>query len=383
MMRRMFRCCGTCLLLLSACTGVSADPSAANATRIPARELSESESAHVAELVADSMRAVVLRHFDAAETTAGEVLAIDPRNGRAHAVLGLCRQQHALLVDPPDLFASNGGETELVLARQLAPRDTFVAWANALFLAESGHLSAAADAAEQALAIAERAPAAERADILRLAGTYRYELGEERAALPHLQAYVALRPDDAAAHYRLGSSLLRVAAVPRAVPQALEPNERLAAQRSAESAAKAFARSAELAPGDEAAALAEAAAWWRAAELAGERRDDDAKRTDTETARARLRTLAERFPNSAEPWFQLGLIAEACKQDDEARAAYGAGLARVPHHPATLLNLGALLDRRGERDGATTLLRTALQVDAIEPFLTARERKRVRDRVGS
>ena len=53
--------------------------------------------------------------------------------------------------------------------------------------------------AEAALTRTTAAPAEERAPLFGLAGRYRYELGEERAALPLLQAYVGLRPDDAAA----------------------------------------------------------------------------------------------------------------------------------------------------------------------------------------
>src|SRR5690606_20292251 len=107
------------------------------------------------------------------------------------------------------------------------------------------------------------APASELSALLGTAGTYRYELGEERAARPHLEAYVALRPDDSAAHFRLGASLLSIANTPLGSPPPYA-----IAQAEAEAAAAAFARCYELAPGDEDAALSVVTAWLRAAELA-------------------------------------------------------------------------------------------------------------------
>jgi tetratricopeptide (TPR) repeat protein len=201
--------------------------------------------------------------------------------------------------------------------------------------------------------------------------------------LPHLQEYVSLRPDDAIAHFRLGSCLLRIAAVPRAVPAKLEPVELLSAQRNAESAAVAFARCAELSPGDEDASLSVATAHWRAAELAKERHDEKEHAAHVEAAQARLRATAERFPASPEPWFRLGVIAEAGGADDDARVAYQRALELDREHVPTMLDLAALLDRRGEAQAATTMLRQVIALDEAKPCLTPRERKRVRERAGA
>lgn len=372
-----------CLLFVSACAGVSPDPAAADASQLAVRELSADEQRRIAAAVQQSMEGVLLRRFDDAASAAAQALAIDPRCARARAVLGMCLLHHAVESDPPDLAASNAGEFQIRLAQQLAPTDTFVGWMTAVFLAESGHMSAAAEAAEHALAVAVDAPPAERADLLRIAGTYRYELGEERAALPHLQAYTLLRPDDSAAHFRLGSSLLRIAAVPRAAPSDLEGAELLTAQRSAESAAAAFARCAERAPGDEDAALSIATAWWRAAELAKQRHDAAAQKAHTDAAEQSLRTAAERFPASPEPWFRLGVIAEARGADDVARTMYTRAIEREPRHVASLLDLAALLDRGGDAAAANNVLRQVLALDDAVPCLTPRERKRLRERTGA
>lgn len=389
MIRAMPRrgCCWSLLLLTAGCAGVSPDPDTADASTLAVREIPAEDRGRLAAAVERAMQSVVLRRFDDARTAAEEALAIDPRSARARAILGMVRLQAASLADPPDLIAANEGEFELRLARQLAPDDTFVGWMSAVFLAERGHTSAAAEAAEQALARAAQAPPSERAALLGIAGTYRYELGEERAALPHLQAYVALRPDDATAHFRLGSSLLRIAAV----PQGIESTRYQVAQRDAEGAAKAFARCAELSPGDEDAALAVATALWRAAELAKAHAGvaaTDALRTAAaagdqhrQDAEAQLRAVAARFPASAEPWFRLGVMAEARAANDEARAAYAEALRREPRHVPGMLNLAALLDASGDPAAATALLQQVLVVDSTRPSLTAKERKQLRSRV--
>jgi tetratricopeptide (TPR) repeat protein len=382
---------GACTLLaLAGCAGVSIDPGTADAALVRARPLSPSEQRLADDFVEAAMLAVDRRDFAAAETAARRALALDPRSARALAVSGIAQLAAASRTSPPDLFATNAGEHAMRLAAQIAPDDPFVGWLHAVFLAEIGHLSAAAEVAEQALARAAAAPAAERTALLLTAGTYRYELGEERAALPHLQAYLALRPDDATNSFRLGSCLLRIAAVPQGIP----PSSLLVAQRQAEAAAAAFRRCAALAPGDEDAALAAATAHLRAAELADElarefgaerRSQDDAgqARNHRDAARQLLQAAAVAFPASAEPWFRLGVIAEAGHEAADARSAYQQALQRDAGHVPSLLNLAALLDRAGDHEAATELWRRALAVDAARPALSAAERRRLRARLGS
>lgn len=220
------------LLCLVAC-GVSPRPESADAQRLPERELDDATVRTVAATAQRAIEAVVNLQYPDAEQAALAALDLDPRCARARAVLAMVKLKRATPDhDQPELGAA---EFELRLAQQLGPDDAFVGWMTAVFLAEAGHMAAAAQAADQALRTSNTASAAERAALLGIAGTYRHELGEERAAIPHLQEYVALRPDDITARYRLASALLRVADEPRGIP----PTSYLVAQRQAEDAARA------------------------------------------------------------------------------------------------------------------------------------------------
>lgn len=362
------RCCGSTpslFVVVVACSGVSPLPEGADASTLPVREVTADEAALLAAHVEQATTAIVRARYDDAESAANDALALDPRAARARAVLGMVKLQRALRDDPPPLADVNAAETEVRLAEQLAPGDAFVGWMHAAFLAEAGHMSAAAAAAEAALGRAGGATPDERAALLGIAGTYRYELGEERAALPHLRGYIELRADDAPAHFRLGACLLRIAAVPQ----------------DAEDAAKAFDRCVELTPGDVDAALAGAAATWRAAELADKANDAGARDELRAATTARLQAIAERFPDHAEPLFRLGVVAEGGGAPAAARAAYERALERDAAHVPSLLNLAAMLDASGEGAGAIGLLQRALAADAGQPSLTASERRRVRARI--
>jgi tetratricopeptide (TPR) repeat protein len=361
----------------AACAGVTPRPEDARAEALPTRAMSPAEVVQLAGLVDEAVQVVVLRRYDEAERLARAALELDPRCARARSVLGMVMLQRAKLVDPPDLFLANGGEAETLLAEQLAPADAFVGWMRAVFLVEAGHMSAGAAAAEAALARTAGAPLNERAALFGVAGTYRYELGEERAALPLLQAYVGIRPEDAAAHFRIGSCLLRIAAVPYG------PREKAVAvaQDHAERAARAFARSFELAPGDEDAGLAVGAALLRAAELAGQRGDAAARDQRWRDAEVQFDQVAGLFLGSAEPLFRLGVVAEARGDVAAAEAAYGKALDREAAHLGSLLNLAALLDDGKAPDRVADLLRRALQADTASPGLTKDERRRIEERL--
>lgn len=370
------------LALCAACAGVSVRPDRVDAATLPTIDVSAADAQERDAQIESAIDAVVRRRYGEAEAAARAALALDPRAARARAVLGMVTFQKAGLDDPPDLFLLHEGEAELELARQLAPDDAFVGWMHAVLLAEGGHLSAAAETAEGALRRAIGAPAAERAALLGIAGTYRYELGEERAAVPHLQAYVALRPDDATAQFRLGASLLRIAAL----PSGPRPNSLVAAQAQADGAARAFARCAELVPGDDDVALAAGAALVRAAELAGERGDLPAREQRWHDAEVRFRAVAERFPTSAEAVFRLGVVAELRGDEAAARVAYTDALQRDPAHLGSLLNLARSHERTGARDGESAvreLLQRALRVGTELGTLSDEERAAITARLAA
>jgi tetratricopeptide (TPR) repeat protein len=369
------------LALIAACAGVSIRPELANADTLPKYEMSAPEQRELAAILDRAIQAVVRRHYEEAEEEALRAIDIDPRAARARSVLGMVLLQRAKRRDPPDVFEMNAGETEVLLAEQIAPNDAFVGWMRAVFLAEAGHMSAAAAAAEAALLRTADTPAPDRAALLAIAGNCRYELGEERAALPHLQAYFGLHPDDATAAFRIDSCLFRIAAVPEGAKAAE------VAQIKAEEAARAFARCSEIAPGDADAALAVGAALVRAAELAGQRRDLPApeRRMQQEQrwqqAEQQFRKVAERFPESAEPMFRLGVLAETRGDTPASHQAYLQALDRDRQHLGSLLNLAALLEASGDAAAAASLIERALAADEARPGLSADERRRLQQRL--
>ena len=203
-------------------------------------------------------------------------------------------------------------------------------------------------------------------------GEVRYELGEERAARPHLEAYVALRPDDAAAFFRLGASLLSIAKTPQGSPPPY-----VTSQRDAEQAAAAFGKCYALKPRDEDAALAMSAAWLRAAELA----ELQSKPAERDALRARavehLNGLAATFPGNAEVHFRLGVLATMQQDAKAARAAYVAALARDEGHVGSLMNLAALVAAAGEVDQAKAFYARLLAAPGASIELSRRERERI------
>lgn len=358
---------------LVACSAVSPDPSKATIDDLPIVALNEEQGAACAQLEGSAIEAVVQGRYEEAQAFATRALAINPRSARGRAVSGMVKLQLASRQQPSDWFAIRAAEVEMELAKQLEPSSAFVGWLHAVFLAESGHMSAAASAAEDALVRSADAPASELAALFGIAGTYRYELGEERAARPHLEAYVALRPDDSAAHFRLGSSLLSIAKTPQGSPPPYS-----VARTEAEAAAAAFARCFELAPGDEDAALAVATAWLRAAELADLQGNRQAERDGLyDKTVDYLQKLATQFPANAEVYYRLGVLASMRAQPKVAYVAYRAALDRDGDHVGSLLNLASLMIADGELESARALLLRVTAADSASADLTSNERERI------
>ena len=374
-----------CLLLplLAACAGVSTDPRTASVDDLPPAAADDTARA-AARTAADAAVAAyrATRTGEAAER-ADAALALDPRCGRALAVRALLQWRQAQTdaaaagASTPALAAANAAEAALRRAVAAAPRDAFADLALATFLGDVDHLSAAAEAAEAALGATRAATDADRLDLLAVAAACRYELGEERAALPHLQAFVAARPQDAAMQYRLGATLLAIAAT----PSGPAPTSFLLAQRQAESAARAFGQAFALQPADADAGRAVATALLRAADLAAERDVARERASALDAASAQARTLAARFPADPEPWWLLGVVAERRADPAGAAQAFDAALARRADHAGALLHRAALAQELGDGALAQDLLRRLLAADAAQPCLTDAERRRVRQRL--
>lgn len=370
------------LLFAAACAGASPDPRSAGVDGLPPAAADAADRARALALASEAVAAWRSTRTVAAADLVDAALDLDPRCGRALAVRALLRWQGAQsAANSPELREANAAEATLRQAVAAAPQDAFTGLALAIFLGGVDHLSAAAEAAESALARAAEARAevdeTDRADLLALAAACRFELGEERAALPHLQAYVALRPDDAAQQYRLGVTLLALAAT----PQGPAPTSLLIAQRQAEAAARAFGRAFQLQAQDAEAGTAVATAWLRVAELAGERDAAGERTAALDAASAQARALTARFPADPQPWWLLGVAAERGTDPITAASAFDEALRRQPTHAASLLHRAALADEAGDAALAKALLLRALDADAAAPCLGDAERKRVAARV--
>jgi len=353
-------------LALCGCGSVSPTPAAMAARTLPAAD----PGVDVDAVRRDEQAARVLleqrRHAEAM-ALAERILARDPRSARAHAVLGAALLQQALRSDPPDLGLQNRADGETLTAVTLQPADPVVGLLRASYLADVGHLSAAATAAEAVLAQSPADEDPERLALVAAAGEWCYELGEEQRALVHLRALAVARRDDAALHFRLGASLLRTAT---------DAN-------GAIEAAAAFARGAELAPGDDDVQLAVVAAHVRAAEFARSDGKADLASGQLEAAAQVAAAAMTRFEHSAEAAFRAGVVAELRQDPAGASAAYERALQRDGDHLGSLLNLASLLaGDPGTAPRARELWRRALVVGARPGGLSAQERARLTALVG-
>jgi tetratricopeptide (TPR) repeat protein len=350
-------------LLCLGCSSVSPRPEDLAGRELRTASTAADREAAVAA-AARSRSLLANRRYDEAADVARAGLERDPADARLHAALGLALVQLAVAEEPADLHRQNEGDGESMTAVRLAPGDPVVGLLRGQVLAAVGHLSAAAGAAEACLAHNAPRSDADYVALLAAAGEWRYELGEEHLAIPHLTALTQYRPDDSTLQFHIGSCLLRTAVEPA----------------TAVAAGQAFRRCAELAPGDDDAHLAIVAAHVRAAELwrSAERGDEAAKALDAAAAVAAA--TAARFAALAEPNFQLGVVAEMRGDSGEARQAYARALERDPDHLGALLNSAgqAAADPAGT-EVARGLWRRALEVDARRGGLSSAERRRLRE----
>jgi tetratricopeptide (TPR) repeat protein len=367
------RLCAACPVLLAACAGASPDPDAMARDSMAEVKLDPEGQRYLQRHTEGALAALAAGRYEIAEEDARLAIDLDPRAARARAVLGLCLLHRAQAHEPTDLALQNRGDGETLRAVRLQPRDPVVTWLRAAFLGSSGHLSAAAEAAEQGLGALppadETAPLEPaRVDLLAAAARYRYELGEERAARPHLAALLALRPKDAQAQFRYGMCLLVTAEDAGA-----ETGKQLVA------AADAFARAAELQPDDREAWLAVIAAHARAAEKLRKASEEEGRQAELAAAVAACDRAAEHLPQDGEPWFRKGVALEAQGETARAEQAFREALQRNDAHLGALLDLAALCAadpaRRAE---AEALLRRALAAgETGKGRLQARERERI------
>lgn len=359
------------LALMLGCRGVSPDPAVLATEPLPASASTADARAAASAHAQRALAAWEAGQPEQAEEAARDALDRDPGLLRARAILGRCLQERAMRQTPPDLALLNQADGETLRAATLAPADPVVGRLRAGFLERAGHITAAAAAAESALAQLPSTAAGESLDpdrvaLIAMAADLRYELGEERQALPWLRQLTTQRPGDARAWFRLGVCLA-------------------GGQDAAalESAAAAFQRSAELTPADRAGWLAQGSALYRAAEAAARAGDEARRERHLVAAAAVFGAAAEQFPADGEPCFRQGLVLESAADPSGAAAAYRRALQRQADHGGALLNLAGLLAQHEAEDPvagaeARELLRRALDgARAGTIRLTPPERERI------
>ncbi len=289
---------------------------------------------------------------------ARELLAVDPTDARARAIVAWSQMQTALAeASPPPLSAWRAVVGEFRRASRLAPEDPFVARLHAGFLIADGHLSAAAGMLDDALARWPDDP-----NLLELGARVHFDRGDEREAIRLLRRVEALRPMDPDPIWRLGQCWIRVA-----------PGERSADERTAAftAAVRAFNRYRTLRSDDPDGWLGEAQA--RLSRAAADGFADG----EVEVIVGLYTEAARRAPESAEPAFGIGVTHAMAGAPVEAQAAYRAALALDAGHVPSVLNLAALLAEStdaADRAAALVLLRRALELG-----VTAEERQQIEE----
>lgn len=335
--------------------GASPDPDVIARQIPPARTLDADELQAVQSATEEAQAALVAGDLPAARKAADRALRIDPRAPRALAVRALTRRRFAERVWPPDLTEVRTAEGELRRATSLAPTDPFVARAHAAFLRIEGHLTAAAERAEQGL---QSAP--DDVDLLRVAAGLRHDLGDERQAARLLGRLIAMLPDDGDVAYRLAVAHAAIAA--SSFGEERRPAWDQAAQR--------FARYRELRPTDPEGALGEAHARAESYLLAptGERSVEE-----LDAILAQFAEAARLDPAAARAEYDRGVLLARIGRRTDAIAAFESALAREATHTGALLNLTAELDAEGRKGSAVLIAQRAL--DHAE--LTRDERRRL------
>ena len=334
---------------LAACSTPGPLPENIAAAELPAAaQLTPAERERLDMHVRAGIRDLELRDHHGAADQAGRALAIDGRAARAWAIAGRARQLLASFEQPPSLDEMHRAEGELRRASGLAPADPVVARLHAEVLRSTGHLTAAVQRAEAGL---EAAP--NDADLVAVAASLRYDLGDERRAIPHFERLLDLNPDTADAYYRLGECLVTVAR---------SSIDEEAKRRAAEAARAAYRTYTEREPSDPdgffGVALAESLV--------------DGAEFDAERALAALRRAATLDALSPRADFNRGVILDRVGEPERAREAYRAALTRDRDHLPSILNLAANAAAAGLDDDARELCRRALELD-----VPSRERRRL------
>ena len=352
---------GALWIVAASCAGVSPDPASMERDLPTSAPRSASAAAVLLEQSDDLVALFTAGDREGAVPGARELLAVDPADARARAIVAWSQMQKALAeASPPPLVAWRAAEGEFRRASKLAPDDPFVTRLHAGFLIADGHLAAAAGLLDDALARLPDDP-----ELLELGARVHFDLGDEREAIRLARRVEVLRPMDPEPVWQLGQCWTRIA-----------DGERTSAERTAAHTAsvRAFGRYRTLRPDDPDGWMGEAHARLSRA------RSDGFAEGEAELILGLYAEAARRSPASPEPAFGLGATHELAGSVGEAQAAYRTALALDANHVPSALNLAALLassDSESDRVAASVLLRRVLELGvapderrAIERFLS-------------
>lgn len=342
------------LTLAAACSGVPPAPEEVASMELPTRELSAADQATVQRAVERARLDLERGDLEASLSAASDALEMQPRNPLARAILGSALAAQAGQSQPPDVLQSQRAEGALRLALRLAPRHPEVVVRYVRFLLAEGHLSAAADAAEAGLVHTPQ-----DRGLLLAAAESRYELGEERRALRHLELLETVAPDHAPSRYRLGICQLRLA-------ESGGPDETPTARL--ERAQECFDTYRDMAPTDQDGWLAAGQARVRLAEAGP---GGQASQGLLNEALSIWVEGEARFGAQPEFPYRVGWCYEALGRPGPAAAGYRRALDVEPLYTPALLALAGLLAAE-DPVGTRGLLLRALQSD-----ISASERRMV------
>ncbi len=341
------------LPLLAACSSPGPLPEEMAANLPAQRQLSPATQERVRKLTQDALLGLLAGNYPLATQEALAAIAVDPRAARARAVLGRCLLQQAQEVQPPELSLMQRAEGEMLRAKRLDPDDPEIGVFYAQFLIIEGHLSRAAEELDQVLGLH-----ANHLSALRTASEIRYEMGEERAALPLLQRLLVNDPEDSQAVYRLGHCQLRLAeaAARRDSMESPMPDPQALYQQ----AALSFQRYQSLQPGNADGFLGEGHALFQAMCLSA---SDEADAAAVEKVLGTFKQAGSLRPKSPVPLHSRAVVHEYLGRLPEAQSLYELALLLNPDYLPSILNLAALAAAAGDHQAALEYCRHALQLD--------------------
>jgi tetratricopeptide (TPR) repeat protein len=192
-----------------------------------------------------------------------------------------------------------------------------------------------------------------------------FSQGEIEAARGHVETSLAKRPGNAAAQLLAA----RIARAARDYDAALAHLDRAIAMAPAREAFVEKARTLDQASVDHASLRPAARDAWQAILKVAPQNMEAAARLGrlawedgdhTLAASLLERAVAGDAPASA--WFDLGLVRQDLRDHDAAAAAYGKALEKKPDHAEAALNLGTVLQEKGNLDGAMRAYRDAYRL---------------------